>query len=362
MPTEDITLYAHWTANEYTITFDAGEGTTSTVTKDVTYGETYGELPIPTRTGYDFNGWYDGEGNQVTEDDIVNITEDTTLTAEWLGAEYTVTFDPNEGTVDPTSKQVRNEGRYGELPTPTKQGYNFVGWYDSERNKIESTTTVNLTSDITLTAKWEAIETILTVDPNGGTWEESTETQTFTQGYGTTKTISNPSQTPNGYTVTFDGNEGTAEENEIIQTTTFANWTLENGESFADGTYTFGEVAGTLTANYTGDSITLPGATKIGATFKGWYTQAEEGTRVGGAGDAWTPTEETTLFAQWEDINYTLTVNPNEGTWNGSTENQTVQGTYNSTTEIAEPTAPNGYTVTLNNNGTTTSSSSNKNI
>jgi hypothetical protein len=61
------------------------------------------------------------------------------------------------------------------------------------------------------------------------------------------------------------------------------------------------------------------------------------------------------LFAQWNETEYTLTINPNGGVWNGSASNQTVIGTYNSTRTIANPTAPNGYTVTLNDNGRTNS-------
>ena len=48
---------------------------------------------------------------------------------------------------------------------------------------------------------------------------------------------------------------------------------------------------------------------------------------------------------------YTLTVIPNGGTWNGNYKLKQLKGTYNSTIEIKNPVAPNGYTVTLNNNG-----------
>ena len=51
---EDHFLYAHWTPNTYTVTFNANGGTCDTGSKTVTYDETYGELPIPTRIGYTF--------------------------------------------------------------------------------------------------------------------------------------------------------------------------------------------------------------------------------------------------------------------------------------------------------------------
>ena len=351
-PTNDITLYARWTANKYTITFDGNGVAVTPSTKQVTYGQTYGTLPAPTKPGYTFNGWYNG-GNKVQSTDTVDITGNTTLTAQWLGAEYTVYFNPDGGNVSPTSKKVNNEGQYGALPTPTKTGYTFAGWY-KDGTKIESTTKVETTTDITLKAKWTAIKSTLTVNPNGGIWDGSSSSQTFTQDYNTTKTINNPSKNVDGCRVTFDGNGGTAQTVAITQTTTFTGWTLSGKGSFGGTTYTFGDGNGTLTANYSGENITLPNATKTGATLKGWYTSTTGGTPVGGAGDIWKPSTDTTLYAQWNETNYILTVDPNGGTWNGSSAQQTVTGTYNEQKQIPNPTAPNGYIVTLNNDGTTT--------
>ena len=354
MPTNNTTLYAHWTANRYTITFDNAGGQNTITTKEVSYGQTYGTLPTPTKAGYTFDGWYNGS-TKVTESDTVNITSNTTLTARWLGSEYTVIFDPDGGNVNPTTKKVRNGGTYGTLPTPTKTGNIFKGWY-KDTTKIEETTTVDTSTNITLKASWEVIKYTLTVNPNGGTWNGNTTSQNFEQGYGTTKTIANPTATPSGYTVRFNTNGGTSTDSlQQIQTTAFDGWKLTGGGTFVAPTYTYGTSNGTLTAQYTGNNVTLPNATKTGSTLKGWYTSGTGGTRVGGAGDAYTPTESTTLFAQWNETEYTLTVNPNGGVWNGSASNQTVVGTYNSTRTIANPTAPNGYTVTLNDNGRTNS-------
>ena len=54
----EVTLYAKWTPNNYTLTFNANGGSVSTTTKTVTYGNTYTDLPTPTRAGYTFGGWY----------------------------------------------------------------------------------------------------------------------------------------------------------------------------------------------------------------------------------------------------------------------------------------------------------------
>lgn len=89
---DDQTLYAHWTANEYTITFDATEGLLSGgSSKTVTYGEKYGELPVATREEYKFDGWYDAatNGNKITKDTVVVIADNHRLYAHWTLKEAT---------------------------------------------------------------------------------------------------------------------------------------------------------------------------------------------------------------------------------------------------------------------------------
>ena len=80
------TLYAHWSANSYTITFNTNGGKTSASTKTVRYEETYSTLPVPIREGYTFLGWYTEKtgGNKVTKDTIVKITSAQTLYARWV--------------------------------------------------------------------------------------------------------------------------------------------------------------------------------------------------------------------------------------------------------------------------------------
>ena len=91
------TLYAHWKANQYTVTFDSNGGTVSTKSKKVTYNSTYDTLPIPTRAGYTFDGWYTAEtgGTKVTTNTKVTATADHTLYAHWtpIPAEPIKIFD-----------------------------------------------------------------------------------------------------------------------------------------------------------------------------------------------------------------------------------------------------------------------------
>ena len=152
------TLYARWTANTYTVTFNANGGTTPTASKSVTYASTYGTLPTPTRTGHSFSGWYTASsgGSKITSSSTVSITANQTLYAHWTASTYTVTFNPDGGTVSPTTKSVTYGSTYGDLPTPTKSGYEFLGWY-SGNTRITSSTSVTITADQTLTAHWKIL-------------------------------------------------------------------------------------------------------------------------------------------------------------------------------------------------------------
>ena len=104
----DHTLYARWAASSYTVTFDANGGTVATASKSVTYGVSYGELPVPTQTDYTFVGWFTEGGVQVNEETVVNYNVSHVLHAEWVPFQYilnngevVITKWPNaSGTID----------------------------------------------------------------------------------------------------------------------------------------------------------------------------------------------------------------------------------------------------------------------
>ena len=153
----------------YTVTFDANGGTVTTTSKVVAAQSTYGRLPTPTP----FDGWYTAaeDGAQIISSTTVTITEDQTLYAHWTVLTYTVTFDANGGTVATTSKVVEAQNPYGELPTPTRDGYRFDGWYTTATSgtQITADTTVTITGNQTLYAHWTVLTYTVTFDANGGT-------------------------------------------------------------------------------------------------------------------------------------------------------------------------------------------------
>ena len=118
-------------------------------------------LPIPSRIGYTFAGWY---GNpEFTGDPVTDVptgsTVNLTFYAAWTPNTYTVIFDANGGSVDPTSA-VTVAGKLTSLPIPTYDGYNFLGWYTQKDGGDKVTTDTVFTVDSTIYAHWQNIPVI----------------------------------------------------------------------------------------------------------------------------------------------------------------------------------------------------------
>lgn len=167
----------------YPVTFNPNGGTVSTKSKNVTIGKTYGTLPTPTRTGYDFDGWYTREsgGTKVTATTSVGTNPPTTLYAHWIGKKYTVTLDANGGTVSMASRTATYGSEYPALPAPTREGgYSFDGWYTQKTGgtKVDDNTTVTTAANHTLYAHWHLTpanapyNVKLTMNPTTGVYGE----------------------------------------------------------------------------------------------------------------------------------------------------------------------------------------------
>ena len=108
-------------------------------------------------TGYTFGGWYNGE----TKWDHTNdkVTGDLTLTAHWTGNTYTVTLDPNGGTVNPATITATYGADLPTMPVPVYPNYAFTGWYDAQTGgKLYGDKTgassYDKTENCTLYAQW----------------------------------------------------------------------------------------------------------------------------------------------------------------------------------------------------------------
>ncbi|HCJ31386.1 MAG TPA: hypothetical protein DHV70_00595, partial [Firmicutes bacterium] len=278
---------------------------------------------------------------------------------------YNINYDANGGQNAPKSQiKIYKDNLTLTTDEPTRPSYKFLGWSTSSKSTTAeykagdsyNPGTNEEVKDIILYAVWKIDSYTLTINPNGGTWNNSTNKSTITQSYGSTYIIENPTKT--GYT--------------------FTGWTLSGKGSLNGTTYTFGEGAATLTANYTANTYTITldnksattaGTTaiyekygagiyldsalknvmttttnkitvpaKTGYTFKGYYTKEN------GQGDqiinengyitdkitSTTYTANTTLYAYWIDNiapEITELINTSNGNWTNQTIGITVKAT-----------------------------------
>lgn len=146
------------------------------------YTEPYGTLPTPTCTGYTFAGWFTAAtgGAQVTAATICAATTTHTLYARWSRSatvSHTVRFNAMGGTVSESSRSVLEGSALGTLPTPTRTGYTFVGWFTSSASGTQITAaTVMGDDDIYACAVWSQGTITVTFNANGGTVTEATRT------------------------------------------------------------------------------------------------------------------------------------------------------------------------------------------
>ena len=112
--TEAVEVFAHWQLNAYNVTFDANGGS-EVDDQVVDHGDVATEPNAPTRTGYTFLGWYDAADGGTTWDFDAEITEATTLYAQWELNSYAVTFDTTGGTT--VAGQIVDHG--GLVSTPS---------------------------------------------------------------------------------------------------------------------------------------------------------------------------------------------------------------------------------------------------
>lgn len=142
----------------YTLTFDPNGGNVNETSRKRNEGSQYGILPTPTRTGYTFTGWFTSTngGNEVSSS--TTISSNTTIYAQWTINVYTLNYNPNGGNVTPTSKNLNYGSAYGNLPTPTRSGYIFNGWYSALNNGSKVSNNTVITNDTTIYANWKKMK------------------------------------------------------------------------------------------------------------------------------------------------------------------------------------------------------------
>ena len=158
------------TPKYYTLTYNANGGSVSPASKSLMNGVPYGTLPTPTRSGYTFDGWYTKASGGTKVSSSTKINGNTTIYAHWTKnggsgtnptnpTYYTLTYNPNGGTVNPTSKTIAKGTAYGTLPTPTRAGYTFNGWYTKASGGTKVSASTKISGNTTIYAHWTKVAT-----------------------------------------------------------------------------------------------------------------------------------------------------------------------------------------------------------
>ena len=277
-----------------------------------------------TNSGYTFKGWSTNEnatsGSTNQEDHKYNwgrknckyyplsVTsnskkENSPITGVYYAIftpnTYTVKFNANGGSVGTSSKSVTYDATYGTLPTPTRTGYTFAGWYTtaSGGTQVTSSATVKITSEQTLYAHWTANTYTVVFNGNGNTGG-SMSNQTFTYDEAAKALTSNGFT--RAYTVTYNANGGSCAKSSATANYTFDHWNTaanNSGTTYANSASVRNLLtSGTLNlyAQWNSTSVTLPNVTLANHVMEGWYIGE---TKIGEPGDSYTPTANVTLRA-----------------------------------------------------------------
>lgn len=374
--TDSIVVNAIATANKYTITYDANDGTASMETQEVTYDQAPGSFATATRDGYAFVAWtYEGKAVLATE--IWKIANDVTLKAEWnpiatyivsfvqdgyepinivatdggsieqedipatqpkvgytvvweekdltnIGEnitvhaiatpnKYTITYDAGDGTASQATQEVTYDQAPGSFATATLEGYNLVCWkYDGKA--VLATETWKIASDVTLVAEWAPIIYYTVSFVQDG---KDTINVLVAEGGSVTASDIPTLEAKKGYTAAWEEKDLTnVQTNITVNAILTANKyiiTYDAGEGTASAT--------TQTVTYDQAPGSLATATREGYKFKGW----EYNGKALSATDLWTIDSNVTLTAVWAKV-YTITLELNGGSVDGVTTFTVVEG------------------------------------
>jgi uncharacterized repeat protein (TIGR02543 family) len=267
-----MTVYAQWTATPYTITYNVNGG-------DYINPGTYTvnnlpfTLPTPTRSGYTFYGWLD-DATGVTDTKIpTDSTGNKTFTALWTGLSYNITYNLNNGTFSENpAYSYTAESLPFTLPTPTRSGYTFNGWYDYATGTTGTAIPTGSTGNKTFIAQWTGISYNITYNLNSGTFSENPAYSYTAESLPFTL----PTPTRSGYT--FDGWYDYATGiTTAIPTGSTGDKTFDAQWTATPYTITYNVNGGDFISqgNYTVESIfpiSLPTPTPTGGyDFGGWY-------------------------------------------------------------------------------------------
>lgn len=223
------------------VTFNACSGTFSSGNSTMV-SNIFDTFPAVTRPNYSFIGWYTEAvgGTKIESGTGIVPGSITNLYAHWAVNAHTVSFDAGSETPAPDSIVVIEGAEYGTLPTITRTGYDFDGWYTEAvgGTKIEATTTVTITEDQILYAHFTAKTYTVTINACGGTADRSQLTVTYGLPYGLLPTATKANNRFVGWYTAETGGEVVTSDTIFMSNqniTIYAHWVSTIGDISNDG-------------------------------------------------------------------------------------------------------------------------------
>lgn len=337
----NVTFYARWIANLYSVTYNGTSstgGSAPTDTSTYTIGQNVpvrGNLGSLVRTGYTFGGWTDNSGGTGTVYQSGNTypvaSSNISFHPKWTPNNYTITYNKNGASGLPTASTATyisggDAVTLTSVGTMAKTGFNFGGWSTTSTGPAISGT-YTTAADVILYAVW-------TIKSIAVTYSEGSATRANLTGF--------PSNTSGNYGTTITLN-GTVSATTVIDSAqhAFMGWSDGSSVYQRGSTYLLGETSPTFTAIWAkifavryafnggtsaagttdtdseclaagstctdGQVITAHAApTRTGYTFAGWIDQ----NNVAVTGTTFTvASNRYLLYATWTAENYAITYN-----------------------------------------------------
>lgn len=316
----DIKLVAEWIADKYTITYNlnGGECNDALVT-EYTVESADIALPILTKKGYAFCGWYDNAAfydkslNNIPSGSYGNIN----LYAKFGVVEYTISYDLQGGVnsiSNPTKYTIEDQNIV--LSAPSRECYTFDGWFENG-TKVESVEVVRC-ENVNLAAKWTAIEYSIAYDFDGGSCDEELTVKYSVES----DDIILPDLSKDGYKFVgwFIG------EKKIEKIAKGSHGDLKISAKWSMATYTVEYVCDGNHDNPTelavDEEYTLKDAEKTGYSFEGWHSDEGLQTRVY---TIISSGETVTMYAKFAPVTYTITYDYSGGEGVENPSNYTIE-------------------------------------
>ncbi len=279
-------FYANWQVIPYNIVYFLDGGTAANpavynITSDIT-------LSAATKAGYTFKGWYTAANfapeTAITKLPLTGVLEDINIYARFIN-QYSITYNLLNGTNNELNLTNFTEEDSVLFYAPSKTGYTFGGWYlEDTFTTVVTQIAVGTTSNLTLYAKWNAINYNINYNLNGGTQVPQNPVSYIIED-----ALAFTAPTRNGYTfsgwfnnVALSGTaitnlpKGTINDIQLYAKWTAASYTITY---MLDGGVNNPSNRTVYTLN---DSFSFAPATKNGYTFDGWYSESTFQNRITG--------------------------------------------------------------------------------